>query len=105
MPTIRSTVAMLAAGLFAAGAFAQAAPDATPGPDHERGARMAERFKAADANADGKLTRDEAKAKMPMVYKHFDEIDTGHTGAVTMADIAAYAQAHRGARKAPATTP
>lgn len=105
MTMIRNTLAMLASGLLAAGAYAQAAPDAQPAPDHQRGARMAERFKAADTNADGKLTRDEAKSKMPMVYKHFDEIDVNHTGAVTMADVAAYAQAHRGARKSPPAAP
>jgi Ca2+-binding EF-hand superfamily protein len=106
MPTIRHTLVALAAAVLTTAAFAQAAPDAAASaPDHhQRGARMAERFKAADANNDGKLTKDEAKSKMPMVYKHFDEIDVNHTGAVTMADIAAYAQAHRGARN-PAATP
>ena len=63
-------------------------------------AKLQERFKAADADGDGKLTKDEAKAKMPFVYKHFDEIDTAHTGAVTMADIGAYAKAQQGNRKA-----
>jgi len=105
MTLIRHTVAALAASLLAASAFAQAAPDAPAASDHQRGARLDERFKAADANGDGKLTRDEAKSKMPMVYKHFDVIDVNHTGAVTMSDIAAYAQSHRGARKQPATTP
>ena len=106
MPTIRHTLVALGAAAFATAAFAQAAPDAgASAPDrHQRAERMADRFKAADANNDGKLTKEEAKSKMPRVYKHFDEIDVNHTGAVTMADIAAYAQAHRGARK-PAATP
>ncbi len=103
MPKIHHTLVALAATALAVAAFAQAATDAPPAADH-RGARLAERFKAADANGDGKLTKDEAKAKMPMVYKHFDEIDVNHTGAVSMADIAAFAQAHRAARK-PAATP
>jgi len=106
MLTIRHTLVALGAAVLTTAAFAQAAPDAAgSAPDHQqRGARMAERFKAADANNDGRLTKDEAKSKMPMVYRHFDEIDVNHTGAVTMADIAAYAQARREARK-PAATP
>ena len=106
MSTTRHTLVALGVAALTTAAFAQAAPDAAgSAPDRlHRAERMADRFKAADANNDGKLTKDEAKSKMPMVYKHFDEIDVNHTGAVTMADIATYAQAHRGARK-PATTP
>jgi len=98
---------ILGAALIAGAAYAQSTPpaDAPPAPGgHHRGERLAERFKAADANGDGKLTKDEAKSKMPMVYKHFDEIDVNHTGAVTMADVAGYARTHRGARKQPAAT-
>ena len=65
-------------------------------------AALQKRFAAADANGDGKLTKDEAKGKMPMVYQHFDEIDAAHTGAITMADIVAYARAHRGEHQPPA---
>src|SRR5260221_13732715 len=99
MNPIRFYQALLAGllALGAASAMAQA-------PDAERAQKMQaelqKRFAAADANGDGKLTKDEAKGKMPMVYKHFDEIDTAHSGAVTMADIAAFAMAQRGARKA-----
>jgi len=48
------------------------------------------RFAAADANHDGKLSRDEAKAGMPRVYKHFDEIDTTKKGYVTKEEIAVF---------------
>ena len=94
-----STGLALASVVFAAGAVAQAA-------DTGRAQKMADelqkRFMAADANGDGKLTRDEAKGKMPFVSKHFDEIDTAHAGTITLADIATFAQAQRAARtKAP----
>jgi Ca2+-binding EF-hand superfamily protein len=56
------------------------------------------RFNAADSNGDGKLTREEAKAGMPFVYKHFDEIDTSKKGYVTVEDIAARAAARRKAK-------
>jgi hypothetical protein len=63
---------------------------------------MAEKFRqpfaAADKNGEGKLTRDEAKAGMPFVYQHFDEIDMAHTGAITMADLAVYAREKRAAK-------
>ncbi len=60
---------------------------------------MKQRFAAADKNGDGKLTKDEAGAGMPFVFKHFEEIDKAHTGAVTLADIAAFAKARRAARQ------
>ena len=92
----------LAAALLAsaATAFAQTA-DGNAGGGQKMAARMQQRFAAADANGDGRLTKDEAKGKMPFVYKHFDEIDTAHSGSVGMADIAAYARARK-SEKAPA---
>jgi Ca2+-binding EF-hand superfamily protein len=55
-------------------------------------AEISERFKAADVNHDGKLTREEAKAGMPEVFKHFDEIDARKRGYVTERQIGAYWQ-------------
>lgn len=63
-------------------------------------AKLQERFASADANHDGRLTKDEAKAGMPFVYKHFDEIDKARAGSITMADIAAFARDQRAAKKA-----
>lgn len=89
--------------------FSATAQTATPdtAPNGQRMERLAQvraelqkRFAAADANGDGKLTRDEAKGKMPRVEKNFDAIDTAHTGAVTLADIEAFALAQRGQRGA-----
>lgn len=53
-------------------------------------ALIAERFKAADANHDGKLSRDEAQAGMPQVYENFDKIDGRKKGYVTERQIGAY---------------
>lgn len=39
-------------------------------------------FDRADANHDGKLTRNEAAA-IPWLAEHFDEVDTTHQGFVT----------------------
>ncbi|ANH76141.1 EF-hand domain-containing protein [Ralstonia insidiosa] len=56
----------------------------------EAKAKIAERFKAADTNHDGKLTREEAKEGMPRVYENFDKIDIRKRGYVTQRQIGAY---------------
>ena len=94
------TLAVGLALVFAAGVAL--ARDAGTDRAAGRGAELQKRFAAADKNGDGKLTRDEAQAGMPMVYKHFDEIDKAKAGSVSMADIAAFARDRRGSRKAPA---
>lgn len=48
-----------------------------------------ERFKAADANKDGKLTKAEAKNGMPRIHANFDRIDTAKRGFLTLAQIKA----------------
>jgi Ca2+-binding EF-hand superfamily protein len=85
--------ALLAALVAIAPAYAQQDPGRQMTPE-QRAQRMAERFKAADTNHDGKLTLDEAKAGMPMVARNFDQIDAAHGGSVTMEQIAAFAKAH-----------
>lgn len=92
----RALIAAFALALPAGAAFAQAAD---PGRAAQMNAELQKRFAAADANADGQLTREEAKGKMPKVFKHFDAIDTAHKGVVTLADIQAYAIAQRGTRQ------
>jgi len=78
-------------------AFAQAG-------DASRGRQMAgelkKRFTAADANHDGRLSREEAKAGMPFVYRNFDAIDTAKTGSLSMAEIATFVRDKAGAQKA-----
>lgn len=51
---------------------------------------LTKRFNAADANGDGKLSHDEAKAKMPRVYDSFDDIDTSGQGYVTLQQLKQY---------------
>jgi hypothetical protein len=98
LPTAVAAAAIaVSVALLSSAALAQ--PADQPGRAQQMAAELQKRFAAADANGDGKLTKDEAKGKMPFVYKHFDEIDTAKTGAVTLADIAAFAQAKKAARK------
>lgn len=88
---------------------APASPPASASGDPVSGGRLArarqmheqleQRFKAADVNADGRVSRDEAKAAMPMVYRNFDQIDVAHAGSVSMGDIEAYAMQRRRAQR------
>lgn len=56
------------------------------------------RFASANTTRDGKLTREQAAAGMPMVASHFDEIDTRHDGYVTLPQIEAFARERMAAR-------
>jgi hypothetical protein len=87
-PASRLFITLLLAALPVATAFGQQAAD--PAKAAQMQAAFQKRFAAADANGDGKLTKQEADGKMPFVYKHFDEIDAAHKGFVTMDQIAAY---------------
>lgn len=58
-----------------------------------------ERFKRADANKDGRLTREEAQKGMPVVSRNFDQIDANKDGVVTMEEIEAARKARAGAAK------
>ncbi len=78
--------------------FAQTA--APQGVNPQRMERMVQqlqiRFSNANTTHDGKLTREQAAAGMPMVAQHFDEIDTQKAGYITMPQIEAFMQ-ERGA--------
>jgi flavin reductase (DIM6/NTAB) family NADH-FMN oxidoreductase RutF len=55
----------------------------------EKFAELESRFKAADKNADGKLTLEEAKAGMPRIADAFSHIDAEKKGYVTLDQIKA----------------
>ena len=100
-PSHRSWARCSAACVLAAasvGAFAQAATEPAHGRD--MAAELKKRFAAADVNHDGLLSREEAKAGMPFVYRNFDQIDTAKTGAVSMAEIATFFRGRAAAHKA-----
>ena len=49
--------------------------------------QVSKQFQAADANGDGKLSKDEAKTGMPGVYRNFERIDTKAQGFITQEDL------------------
>lgn len=64
----------------------------------ERQARMAERFKKADTDGNGVLSRAEAEKSMPRMVRHFDSIDANRDGQITMDEIMAARKARGGHR-------
>ena len=77
---------LISAGLGVSISFAQTS--ATP-PKGEHAHKMHERFKAADKDGDGKISREEAIA-LPRIAKHFDEIDTNKDGFITKEEMRAF---------------
>ena len=97
---------------FALGSVSFAAPSAgTPGPGAEMPAALAdgchpyksktpacklrerkeaaERFRRADKNHNGALSKEEAKA-LPGVLAHYDQMDADHNGELTPEEIGRY---------------
>jgi hypothetical protein len=64
----------------------------------ERQARFDERFKKADADGDGTLSRAEAGKGMPRLARHFDAIDADQDGRVTRDEIDAARKARASRR-------
>lgn len=65
----------------------------------ERRGRAAERFKSADSNGDGALSRSEAQARMPKLAERFEKIDADGNGQVTREELRARAHARRERRR------
>lgn len=54
--------------------------------------RAVARFKRADKNRNGKLSKQEARS-LPGIYARFDQIDANHDGQVSPREIRSYARA------------
>lgn len=89
-------IPLVAALAFASSAALALAAD---GPGHGPRGQMHERIKQADANGDGMLSKEEAKA-LPRISAHFDEIDTNRDGQITMEELRAFHKAQMQQRHA-----
>ncbi|AGW95247.1 hypothetical protein N234_34880 [Ralstonia pickettii DTP0602] len=89
---MKKMIAVLTMCVASAGAFAQSVEmPAAVSPRVERAMQQLQgRFSDANTTHDGKLTREQAAAGMPMVAKHFDQIDAQRNGYVTMPQIEAF---------------
>lgn len=98
----QSIAALVLCIVAATASLAANAQTAQSAPNNARIERMAaqlqSRFAAANTTHDGKLTREQAQAGMPMVAQHFDDIDTQHAGFVTLAQIEDFMRARAAAR-------
>jgi len=70
----------------------------------EMQARFEQRFRSADANNDGRLTRDEAQKGVPTAARHFDQIDANKDGVVTREELQTARKARAGSRKGPGSS-
>ena len=65
----------------------------------EHQAKFDERFKKADADGNGAISRAEAEKAMPRLARHFDRIDANKDGQVTREEMAAARKAFFEQRK------
>jgi Ca2+-binding EF-hand superfamily protein len=89
-----------AAAVFSltASAWAQQPAESGRKPDPQRAEqmhakfqeRMQERFRQADKDGDGALSKAEAEAGMPRLAKDFDAIDANKDGKITQEELRAY---------------
>lgn len=82
--SLAALVSSLALLTFAGAAAAQQAMPANPAKDR---AATEAAFGRADANADGKLSKEEA-AKLPAISAKFDDLDKNKDGALTLDEFA-----------------
>src|SRR5271170_6458752 len=97
---MKKLLAMLALCTATTCVFAQSTPtQAAPNAQRieQLGQQLQARFAKANTTQDGKLTRAQAEAGMPMVARHFDEIDTQKAGFITLPQIAQFMNEKRAA--------
>jgi Ca2+-binding EF-hand superfamily protein len=84
---MKYVASLTALALASAAVIALAAPEGAAGPRHHGGGM--ERLKQADTDGNGMISRDEAKA-LPMIAKHFDEIDTNKDNQLSPDELRAF---------------
>jgi hypothetical protein len=90
---VATTASMVCSAATAAGAediLAQAAPAA--GTEVKSGPTLRRLFAAADANRDGKLTKEEARGWLPITYENFEKIDVDKRGYITFEQFMVFTQ-------------
>lgn len=98
MKTGRIAMLLLVAGAGLASVASAAETDARA--SRERIAeKLQKRFAQADADGNGLLDRNEAKAGMPFVSRHFNDIDEAGSGTISLEQIEGFVAGQVVARK------
>lgn len=87
MKTRLITSTLLAAALLVSGA-AMAAEAAEGAPQNLK--TVSAMFSLADQDKDGRLTREEARAHLPLTYANFERIDSAQRGSISFEQFVAY---------------
>ena len=82
----RSSIVVAVLASFALGAFAQSKAPAEPSAKEKTAVQSA--FTRADANGDGKLSKEEA-TKLPAVAAKFEDLDKNKDGSLSSEEFAA----------------
>jgi hypothetical protein len=59
----------------------------------DKKAHFEQRFKRADTDGDGRISRDEAEKHLPRLARHFDRVDANKDGFVTLEEVFALRKA------------
>lgn len=84
---------------FTSAAGAQSVDAPSSSRSQQVQAQLQARFASADVNLDGRLTREEADGRMPLVAMNFHAIDKNKLGYVTLEQVQAYASERQQARR------
>lgn len=71
----------------------------------QRQAHFERRFKLADADGNGMISRAEAEKALPRLARHFERFDANQDGQITREEIMAVRKAHFEHRRRPAERP
>ena len=89
MNSKKSKWSLVGAGLLLSGLTAQvwsSTPETLPSvPQNDQ--EVIARFKAADLNGDGKVTREEAEKGLPRVAMVWDKVDVDRRGYITLEQL------------------
>lgn len=98
MKTNLRTLTLPALLMLALGSAAVLAQNTTPGtPGAPMQGRATERFKAADTDGDGMLSKEEAQRGMPRLAERFAALDTNQDGKISADEMQAMRNNMRGA--------
>ena len=93
----KSFIALMSSLILSASATSIAVAQSTanmPAPPSNQ-AEVEARFKAADKNGDGKVTREEAEASLPRIAMAWEKIDVDNKGYITLEQLQVIAANNR----------